>query len=182
MGLSHQPSTECHTAFIKVCRRSSGCSSCHPWAWQRSESRALRAAGSISCIQYDAVCITEQVLRIYSPFFLFFFFFDKYLEKKKSSPVDFSASLSVANEVRALYCHSACNKERVKTVTVPCQGLFTVFSVSISPSSSCPVDSHHPCWCFFKNMPPECHFCQDLWLFFLAYIFKICPFGVQVVK
>lgn len=66
----------------------------------------LRAARFISYLQYSTVCITKQVLTSY-------FFLDKDF---KSSPVDFFASLSVANEGKALYCHSACNKERVKTL------------------------------------------------------------------
>lgn len=68
-----------------------------------------RAAHFISYLQYGTVCITKQVLTIY-----FFFFFFGYKDFK-SSPVDFFASLSVATEGKALYCHSACNKERMKT-------------------------------------------------------------------
>lgn len=51
-------------------------------------------------------------------YFCFISFFYKGFKDEKNV-VDFSASLSVANEVKALYCRSACNKERMETVESP---------------------------------------------------------------
>lgn len=66
------------------------------------------------------VCTTEQVFEnLLTSFHSSFFYKDFKDKQKKKVLLDFSASLSVANEVKALYCHSACNKERMETVESP---------------------------------------------------------------
>lgn len=85
---------------------SSRCSSCCSWAGPTSDTSTsvLWATHFIPYLQHSTVCITKQVLRIFlccCCCWIKFLKFTWWL----------FATLSVANEGKALYCHPACNKE-----------------------------------------------------------------------